>query len=86
MRQKRLKTTALDQSKPVVCFLEVHKTCVNVFGILPRFLESFLESENLNCSVSVTSMKKTALVSPSFGSIILLHLFSGHCAHTFYGG
>ena len=27
------------------CFLEVDKTCVDVFGILPRFLENLLGSE-----------------------------------------
>ena len=29
---------------------EEDKTCVDVFGILPRFLKNLLESENLGCS------------------------------------
>jgi len=33
-------------SDPILCFLKVGKTCVDIFGILPRYLESFVESEN----------------------------------------
>jgi len=33
----------------VVIFFKVHKTCVDVFETLPRFLENLLESENLIC-------------------------------------
>jgi len=43
----------------VVCFLEVDKTCVDVFCILPRFLKNLLESENLICNA--TGGTKTAL-------------------------
>jgi len=43
----------------VVCFLEVDKACVDVFGILPRFLKNLLESENSHCNA--TAWTKTAL-------------------------
>ena len=44
---------------PVVCFLEVDKTCVDVVGILPRFIENFLDIYNLVCSA--TARTKNAL-------------------------
>jgi len=43
----------------VVCFLQVDKTCVKVFGLLPRFLKNLLESEILVCSAM--ARMKTAL-------------------------
>jgi len=43
---------------PVVCFFEVNKTCVDVFGILPRFLQNLLESENVVCCAAA-GMKTT---------------------------
>jgi len=46
---------------------------VDVFGILPRFFENFLESENLVCST--TEGTKTAL-GIAFGSMISRHPFS----------
>ena len=60
----------------VVCFLEYVKICVNVFGILPRFLKNLLESEKLVCMARM----KTALVSSSFGSFISRHRFPRHLA------
>jgi len=42
-----------------VCFLEVDKKFIDVFGILPRFLENLLESENL--VFNATAGAKTAL-------------------------
>jgi len=33
--------------EPVICFLTVDKTCVDIFCILLKFLEDLLESENL---------------------------------------
>jgi len=36
----------------VVCFLEVERTRVDVFGMLPRFFENLLESEILICSTT----------------------------------
>jgi len=36
-------STKLFARNPVVCFLEVDKTCVDAFGILPKFLEILLE-------------------------------------------
>ena len=44
---------------PIVCFLEVNKACVDVFGILPRILKNLLENENLLCSA--TAGTKSAL-------------------------
>jgi len=44
---------------PVVCFLEVDKKCVDVFDILPRFVENLLQSENLVCNA--TAMTKSTL-------------------------
>jgi len=49
----------LSARNPIVCFLEVDNTCVNVFGILPRFLKNLLESEIHVCSAMGTM--KTAL-------------------------
>jgi len=40
-------------------FLEVDKTCVAFFGILPRFPEKLQEEEDLDCGA--TASKKTAL-------------------------
>ena len=59
---------------------------VQVFGILPVFLENLLESENVFCCA--TTRTKTALgwLFSSFGSIISWHLFSRHLAHTFSVG
>ena len=40
---------------PVICFLKFDKTeqtYVDVFGILPRFLESLVQGENLVCSAT----------------------------------
>jgi len=63
---------------PVVCFLDVDKTCVDAFGIISRFVEKFLESGNLLCSS--TGRMKTTLVSSTgypIGSITSQHLFQG---------
>ena len=59
---------------PIPCFLEVDKTCVDVFGILPRFLKNLLESEIW--FVVLRLGRKPHWVSFSFGSIISRHLFS----------
>ena len=40
-------------------FLEVNNTCADVFGIIRRFLENFLENQDLVCSAA--GGKKTAL-------------------------
>ena len=58
---------------PVVCFLEVDKAYVDVFGILPTFLKNLLESEI--SSVVLRPGRKPVCVSFSIGSIILRHLF-----------
>ena len=42
-----------------MCVVEVDKTCVKVFGILPRFIKILLESEILVCSS--TARMKSAL-------------------------
>jgi len=42
-----------------MCFLEIDKACVDVFGILPRFLKYLLESENV--IYNATTGTKTAL-------------------------
>jgi len=42
-----------------VCFLEVDKTCIKVFGLLPKLLKNFPESDILICSAMVRM--KTAL-------------------------
>ena len=62
----------------IVCFLEVDKTCVNVFGIRPRFLKNLLESEIYVCGAMSTI--KIALVSFSFRGIF----FQGHLATVKY--
>jgi len=50
---------------PAIYFPEVDKTCINVFGMLPGFLENLLESENL-----LRPQRKPHWVSSSFGPII----------------
>jgi len=50
------------------------QSCVDIFGILPRSLENFLESENLVCST--TARTKPHQVSSNVGSIISRHLYS----------
>jgi len=57
---------------PVMCFLEVVKVCVNVFGILPRFLKNLLVSENLVCIVLWPGWTPH-WVSSSIGSYISRH-------------
>jgi len=69
-RKQRPHSPKLFMRDPVVCFLEVNKTW-DVLGIFPRFLENFLESENLVCGA--TARKKAA--SSRFGSIISRRLF-----------
>jgi len=44
---------------PTMYFSEVDKTCIDVFGMLPRFLKTLLENGNLWCSA--TAATKTAL-------------------------
>ena len=44
---------------PAICFPKVDKSYIDVFGMLPRFLENLLESGNLLCSA--TAATKTAL-------------------------
>jgi len=60
-RQHRTPTTPskLFMRNPTLYFPKVDKTCVYVFGILPGFLESLVESGNLVCD-SVAAME-TAL-------------------------
>jgi len=41
------------------CFIKVNKTWEYIFGILPKFLENFLGSENLDCSA--LAKRKTSL-------------------------
>jgi len=43
----------------VVCFIEVDKTCVDVFGILPGFHKKLLEIENLVCSATFKTKTTT---------------------------
>ena len=57
---------------------------VDVFGMLPRFLENLLEIENLICT-GILPGRKPYWVSPSSGSIISPHLFSTHLAYAFRG-
>jgi len=52
--------------KPVVCFLEVDKTSVYVFGMLPRFLEIFLESGNLVCSATAATKTASGIIQRWF--------------------
>jgi len=44
---------------PAIYFPKVDKSCIDVFGMLPRFLENLLESRNLLCSA--TAATKSAL-------------------------
>ena len=60
---------------PVLCFLEVDKAYVDVFGILPTFLINLLESEI--ASVVLQPRRKPHWVTFSISSIISRHLFQG---------
>jgi len=64
------------QNYPAVCFLDVIKTCVNIFGILLGFLQNFLESDIW--SVVLRHGRTLYWVSCSFGSTASRHLFSRH--------
>jgi len=46
---------------PIVCYLEVYKTYVNVYGILPRFLKNLLEEELVSANAIKTHMKGRCL-------------------------
>ena len=69
-RQHRTPTTPpkLFTRNPAIYFPEVDKACVEVFGMLPGFLENMLESGNLICTAMATT--KPHWVSSKFGSII----------------
>jgi len=43
----------------VVCLLVIDITCVDIFGILPRFLENLLENENVVCSAAAQDENNT---------------------------
>jgi len=60
---------------PVLCFLEVDKAYVDVFGIFPTFLKDLLESEIT--SVVLRARRKPHWVTFSIGSIISQHLYQG---------
>jgi len=45
---------------------KVGKHCADVFGILPRFLERFLESENLVCGATAGTENTLAIIHPWF--------------------
>jgi len=61
-------------------FLEVDKTCADIFGIFPRFIKSFMESENW--SVVLRTKHKPHWATSSFGSVSRHH-FSRHL-HTLF--
>jgi len=48
---------------PVAFFLDVHKTRLDIFVVLPRFLEILLSGENLICSATVTACDLQTLQS-----------------------
>jgi len=52
-------TKAFHERPNLMFFSKVDKTCLDIFGILQRFIETLLESENLVCSA--TARTKTAL-------------------------
>ena len=56
-------------TQPFIYFPQADKACVYVFSMLPGFLETLLESENLFCSATATT--KTAPGIIQLGSIIL---------------
>ena len=60
---------------PVLCFLEVDKAYVDVFGVLSTFLKNLLESEIT--SVVLRPGRNPHWVTFSIGSIISRHLFQG---------
>jgi len=53
--------------------IEMIKKYVDVFGILPRFLGSLLESKNVVCNA--TAGMKTSMGIHTIGSIISRRLF-----------
>ena len=63
----------------VLCFLEVDKAYVDVFGILPTFLKNLLESEI--ASVVLRPRRKPHWVTFRISSIISRHLFQGTWQH-----
>jgi len=46
--------------------LKVNKTCEDVFGILSRFIENLLETENLLSSVAVRTKTNLVILKLSF--------------------
>jgi len=51
---------------PVICFLEVDKACVDVFGILPRFLKNLLQNENLVCYAAAGTKSALSIIQVWF--------------------
>jgi len=41
------------QKEPGRKILQVDETCIDIFGLLPRFLENLLENDNLVCIATV---------------------------------
>ena len=67
---------------PVVCFLEVDKTCVDPCSIIPKFLKNLLESESVVCNT--TARTKPHWVWSSFGSILFASIFLQGTSHTLF--
>ena len=63
-------------------FLVVYRTCVIIFGILPRFLKNFLESESLVCRATARTKTRTGY-HPAFVQILSGTIFSRHSAYIF---
>jgi len=71
-RQHRTPATLLKlfTRNPVTCYLEVDKTCVDVFGLLPRFLNNLLESENLVCSATAATTTALGIIQLWFNYFV----------------
>ena len=47
---------------PYICFPQIDKTCIYVFGMLPWFLENFLKSGNFFCSATAATKNALGIV------------------------
>lgn len=58
-----------------MCFFDGDKTCIDIFGILPRLFEYLLESENLVCSATYGQCENPHWVSSSFVPLFRTYVF-----------
>jgi len=60
--------------------LEVGKTTIDIFGILPRFYKNLLESKNLAC---LSTARKKCIGFPSAWVQLSMRIYSKHLACAF---